>query len=77
MAAREVIYGQPKEGEKQDKAVLFEDFEDGNFEGWTTEGTAFGKKPITKETQADYQGDQKAIRKGWANSHNIREGGYR
>ncbi len=75
MAAREVIYGQPKEGENRDKAVLFEDFEDGNFEGWTTEGTAFGNKPITKETQADYQGDQKAIGKGWANSHNIREGG--
>ncbi|MEC9096464.1 MAG: DUF1549 domain-containing protein, partial [Planctomycetota bacterium] len=73
MAAREVIHGQPKKQEQPDKAVLFEDFEDGNFEGWTLEGTAFGKAPITKETQAQYQGDQKALGKGWANSHNIRE----
>ncbi|MEC9095222.1 MAG: DUF1553 domain-containing protein, partial [Planctomycetota bacterium] len=73
MAAREVIYGQPEKQEQPDKAVLFEDFENGNFEGWTLEGTAFGKAPITKETQAQYQGDQKALGKGWANSHNIRE----
>lgn len=75
MAAREVIYGQPKEGEKQDEAVLFEDFEKGSFDGWTTEGTAFGKQPVTKQTQAKYQGDQKAIGTGWANSHNVREEG--
>ncbi len=75
LGAREVIHGTPKDGETEQQTVLFEDFEDGNFEGWTVEGTAFGKEPVTKETQADYQGDQKAIGKGWANSHNVRDQG--
>ena len=75
LAVREVIVGTPKPEEKPEKTLLFEDFEDPNFEGWTVEGTAFGKEPITKETQGEYQGDQKAVGKGWANSHNIRDSG--
>tara|TARA_Y100001934_G_scaffold38770_1_gene45416 strand:- start:5651 stop:9466 length:3816 start_codon:yes stop_codon:yes gene_type:complete len=75
LAVREVIVGTPKPEEKPEKTLLFEDFEDPDFEGWTVEGTAFGKEPITKETQGEYQGDQKAVGKGWANSHNIRDSG--
>ena len=75
LGAREVITGTPTDGEIPDSTVLFEDFEEPNYEGWTIEGTAFGNSPVTKETQADYQGDQKAIGKGWANSHNVRQQG--
>ena len=56
-----------------DDTVVFEDFESPDYEGWIVEGTAFGDRPITKETQASYQGPQKAHGLGWANSHNIRK----
>ena len=58
-----MIVGTLKPEEKPEKTLLFEDFEDPDLKGWTVEGTAFGKEPITKETQGEYQGDQKVVEK--------------
>ncbi|MDE0817374.1 MAG: PSD1 and planctomycete cytochrome C domain-containing protein [Pirellulaceae bacterium] len=54
-----------------DDTVVFEDFESPDYKGWVVEGDAFGDRPITKKTQAPYQGMQKAHGLGWVNSHNI------
>jgi len=32
--------------------IVFEDFEDGNHDGWTVTGDAFGSAPVTKDTAA-------------------------
>jgi hypothetical protein len=77
LAAREVIYGQPKKGEaagREQAAVLFEDFEKDSYEGWTVEGTAFGTSPQRRETTPGYQGDIQANGDRWVNSHNARGG---
>ncbi len=77
LAAREVIYGQPKKGEAataEQAAILFEDFEKDSYEGWTVEGTAFGTSPQRKETTPGYQGDIQATGNRWVNSHNTRGG---
>jgi hypothetical protein len=77
LAAREVIYGQPKKGEAtgtEQAAILFEDFEKDSYEGWTIEGTAFGTSPQRRETTPGYQGDIQANGDRWVNSHNARGG---
>lgn len=55
--------------------VIFEDFEDGTYDGWTVTGTAFGDKPQTLQTIADYQGKINGVDTYFVNSHNIRSGG--
>ncbi|NNF43203.1 MAG: DUF1553 domain-containing protein [Phycisphaerales bacterium] len=50
--------------------VLFEDFDPGSgYDGWTTEGTAFGDGPQTAATIRAYQGDVGAHGVGFVNSH--------
>ena len=77
LAAREVIYGQPKPTDTAVSTIadeVFEDFEADNYDGWTVEGRAFGETPQRKETTPAYQGDIQARGKRWVNSHNVRAG---
>ncbi len=79
LAAREVIAGTPAavaaappapRGDKPaGKDILFEDFESGTYANWKVQGNAFGKKPQTQQTLADYQGDVNAQGKWFVNSH--------
>ncbi|MHB8897955.1 MAG: GH116 family glycosyl-hydrolase, partial [Thermoguttaceae bacterium] len=54
--------------------IVFDDFESGQYEKWTVEGTAFGKEPITAAQMPSYQGDVGARGKRLVNSHNTRQG---
>lgn len=76
LAAREVMYGQPKatDPKQEAAAVLFEDFEQVSYEGWTVEGDAFGEQPQVQATTPAYQGEIGARGKRWVNSHNVRSG---
>jgi non-lysosomal glucosylceramidase len=67
--ATEHLYNMPHR-----KDVFFEDFEKDSYEGWTVEGTAFGKGPIKIKDIPKYQGDVKGLEKQVANSHNTRQG---
>ncbi|MFT5129094.1 MAG: hypothetical protein ACI8W8_002714, partial [Rhodothermales bacterium] len=49
--------------------VMFADFESGTYEGWSTEGTAFGKTPLLISKTPSYQGDLNASGKYCINSH--------
>jgi hypothetical protein len=51
---------------------VFDSFESGAYDGWTVEGKAFGDRPVTKETTANYQGEIRAIGKFYVNTHNQR-----
>ena len=54
--------------------IVVADFESGTYEGWTVEGTAFGKRPRHKSDIADYQGDL-GMQGDWCvNSHQTRNG---
>lgn len=48
--------------------ILF-DFESGNYDGWVTEGAAFGKQPASTRTAPDYQGDFNSVGDRFVNSH--------
>ncbi len=37
--------------------IMFDDFEKDTYEGWTVEGSAFGKGPVAKKDVPIYQGD--------------------
>lgn len=37
--------------------IVFEDFEKEDYSGWTVEGTAFGKGPVSKAQVPEYQGE--------------------
>ncbi|MEI6234980.1 MAG: GH116 family glycosyl-hydrolase [Planctomycetota bacterium] len=54
--------------------IVFEDFEKETYDGWTVEGTAFGKGPIKKSEMPAYQGDVGARGERLVNSHNVRKG---
>ncbi|MDA1053052.1 MAG: PSD1 and planctomycete cytochrome C domain-containing protein [Planctomycetota bacterium] len=76
LAAREVLFGEPKTAASsppQLEEIVFEDFESETYEGWTTEGTAFGSGPQSQATTPGYQGDIGAVGKRWVNSHNMRD----
>ena len=60
IAAREAIQFGPEFKEGADE-VVFEDFEDGTYDGWEVTGDAFGAGPQTQETIAPYQGDVKVV----------------
>jgi hypothetical protein len=49
--------------------LLLTDFEDGTYGDWQTTGTAFGSRPQSQETLADYQGNVRASGKYFVNSH--------
>ena len=54
-------------------AVVFEDFEQEDWAGWTVEGSAFGPGPVKVPDIPDYQGDVGAVGTRVVNSHNARE----
>src|SRR5262249_8032717 len=58
---------QPAGANRQD--IVFEDFERENYEGWTVEGSAFGKGPIKRADIPFYQGDVGGVGKRVVNSH--------
>lgn len=49
--------------------VVFEDWNHETYDGWTVEGTAFGKGPIKKSEIPDYQGDVGGDTARVVNSH--------
>ena len=51
-----------------------EDFERGDYTGWTVTGTAFGAAPLRQEQLPGYQGDVNAQGTYLVNSHNTRQG---
>lgn len=55
--------------------ILFEDFEQETYEGWTVTGTAFGSGPIEKRRIPDYQGDVGGQGSRVVNSHASAPGG--
>lgn len=58
-----------------EEAVLFADFEGKDFKGWTVTGDAFGDGPVTQSEIGSYQGDVRAVGRGFVNSHNVKRGG--
>jgi hypothetical protein len=54
--------------------IVFETFEQENYQGWTTTGTAFGNGPVQRSKMPAYQGDVDAEGKRLVNSHNTRQG---
>lgn len=49
--------------------ILFEDWSKDGYQGWTVEGTAFGRGPIAKKDVPQYQGDLGGDTARVANSH--------
>jgi len=49
--------------------ILFEDFEQDRYEGWTVEGKAFGMGPVRVTDIPDYQGDVNGVGQRVVNSH--------
>ena len=72
LASREALQRGPKFGNADDR--VFADFESGDYEGWRTEGEAFGTGPVPLKQIADYQGKINAVGKFVVNSHNVRRG---
>jgi hypothetical protein len=74
LAAREVILAGPSGAKPADDAIVFENFESGNYSAWKTTGNAFGERPQTLATIAPYQGKINAVGEWFVNSHNVRSG---
>ena len=55
--------------------ILFEDFEQETYEGWTVEGTAFGNGPVKISDIPEYQGEVGGKGSRVANSHASAPGG--
>jgi non-lysosomal glucosylceramidase len=55
--------------------VLFEDWHTETYDGWTAEGTAFGKGPIHESQAPSYQGDLGGDSERVVNSHATAPGG--
>ena len=55
--------------------IAFDDFERDKYEGWTTEGTAFGDGPVDRKDIPDYQGDVGGEGRRVVNSHASAPGG--
>ena len=54
--------------------IVFDDFESETYEGWTVEGSAFGKGPVVAAKMPAYQGNVGAHDKRLVSSHNTRQG---
>jgi non-lysosomal glucosylceramidase len=54
--------------------VLFEDWNRETYEGWTVEGTAFGRGPVKRSEVLDYQGDLGGEGERVVNSHSSAPG---
>jgi Protein of unknown function (DUF1549)/Protein of unknown function (DUF1553)/Planctomycete cytochrome C len=76
LAVNEALYGTPLEDEPppQRADLIFDDFEDGDLDGWTIEGTALGPIPQTQATIGPWQGDVGAHGTGFVNSHHVGDG---
>jgi hypothetical protein len=72
--AREVLQGPARRTDDERPPIVFEDFEDGTYDGWTVEGTAFGASPRTLDSIAEYQGDLGAQGNRVVNTHESRSG---
>jgi len=55
--------------------ILFDDFEKPEYDGWTTEGTAFGTGPVERKDVPAYQGDLGGRGRRVVNSHASAPGG--
>ncbi len=55
--------------------VVFEDWDNENYDGWKVEGTAFGAGPIPKTAIPEYQGDVGGDTERVVNSHAAAPGG--
>jgi len=76
LAADDIRAGRlPTAKQGGDEAVLFADFEGKDFAGWTVTGDAFGDGPVTQSEIGSYQGDVRAVGRGFVNSHNVKRGG--
>ncbi|MFP6854902.1 MAG: DUF1549 domain-containing protein, partial [Opitutales bacterium] len=53
--------------------IVFADFEDGTYGKWLSTGTAFGKRPLTLATKAEYQKEVRPQGDFFVNSHNVRK----
>ena len=75
-AAYTVMFDPPKVNasapQPDAKDIIIEDFETGDYRNWTVNGDAFGDKPQTLDTIADYQGRINAVGKYFVNSHQKR-----
>ncbi len=56
-------------GAKPRPDVVFEDWTKGGYDGWTVQGTAFGKGPIARRDVPEYQGDLGGPGERVVNSH--------
>ena len=73
-AAREVLQTPRSTPPAEMADLVIEDFESGDYEGWSIQGDAFGKKPHTQATLPDYQGNVGAKGQFFVNSHSVAEG---
>lgn len=71
MRAMKGVAAQSNAPVKLDDSVdrLLADFEDGTYGKWQATGNAFGSRPQSQETLAEYQGDVRAAGKYFVNSH--------
>jgi len=74
-AAADVMAGRLPVSEKGSEAVVFADFEGADLAGWTVTGDGFGDAPVTQQDIGSYQGNVKAVGRGFINSHNAKLGG--
>jgi non-lysosomal glucosylceramidase len=54
--------------------IVFDDFEAGNYDNWTVEGTAFGSGPVEAAKMPSYQGNVGGHGGRLVNSHHTRNG---
>ena len=64
----------PVKKNKGRKDILFEDFESGEYDGWTARGESFGEWPVHRNEVPDYQGDLGGEGDWVVNSHSSAPG---
>lgn len=60
----------PDKSERPD--ILFEDFSNGTYDGWTTDGDAFGSSPVARKDLPAYMGNIGGTGEYIVTSHNFR-----
>ncbi len=74
-SAAEVMAGKLPKTQQGGEAIVFADFEGTDLSGWTVTGDGFGDAPVTQQDIGSYQGNVKAVGRGFINSHNAKLGG--
>jgi non-lysosomal glucosylceramidase len=70
LAMLECLAEQAPQSARSDRQdIVFEDWDKPTYEGWTVEGTAFGKGPIDRDDIPKYQGDVGGEGRRVVNSH--------